>query len=109
LEHRAFAGDDTVVLRNLMREKWREKVGQVDLARKFEITVGELEILAHDAEVDVFGTKKGGELADHFFDPGVRPHVAGAVISSEQQLELLSWLPAFALAQHPRNFFALNS
>ena len=42
-----------MILRNLIGKEWREDVGKMNLACVFEVSLSELEILAHDAELDV--------------------------------------------------------
>src|SRR5262249_33792377 len=81
LEHRALTGDHAVVKGDLARKKGGKDVGQVDLARTLEVSVGQLKILAHDAEFDIFRAQDVANLPQHFLDPSVRAHVAGAVVS----------------------------
>src|SRR5579859_2048427 len=73
-----------------------------------EVSLGKVEVLTHHAEVDAFCTEYVADLAQHFVDPHVRSHVAGAVVSGEEQLQLLSRLPRCSSAQHPTGFGALD-
>src|SRR5215472_13464108 len=86
LEHRPFAGDHTVMLRYFPRQEWRKNIREIDLFRAFEVSLGELEVLTHHAEVDSLRAKDMTNLADHLLYAYVRSHVARAVISGEEQL-----------------------
>ena len=66
----------------------REDVGQMHLPRVAEISAGEIEILGHDAEGDVFGAEDAADLADHFLDANVGAGVARAVVTGEEQLQV---------------------
>ena len=93
LEHGAFAGDDAVILADDSMQERREHIRQMNLLRVAEISPGEIEILRHDAEREIFVTEDAADLADHFFDADVGAGVARAVVSGEEELQLCAGLP----------------
>src|SRR3989475_10870654 len=108
LEHRAFASDDAVILTHLAKEKRWKHIGEMDLARALKITACEIEILGHDAEINVFGAKDMPNLAQRFLHAQVRPRIPIAVVTGKEQPQLFARRPAFAEAQHPAQACDLN-
>src|SRR5712671_2757361 len=90
-----------MMLRYFTREEGRENVRQMHLIRALEIPLGELEVLAHDTEVHALGAQNVTNLPQHFIDSHVGPHVARAVVSSEQKLQLFARLPRLPCSEHP--------
>src|SRR5215471_1802913 len=86
LEHRPFTSNHTVMLWHFVGQEWRKNIWKVHLSGAFEVSLGELEVLTHHAEVDALCAKNVANLADHLLHAHVRPHVARAVISGEEQL-----------------------
>jgi len=89
------------MLRDFVGEEWREDVRQMNLARVFEVAVGQPEILAHHAEINIVCAENMAKLANHLFYPRIRSHVARAVISGEEEFKFFPGLPAFTFAQNP--------
>ena len=82
-------------------EKRRKNVRQKNLLRAFEIALGALEILRHDAEIDVFRAEYVANLTKHFVDAHVGTGVARTVVACEEQFKSFAGLPARAAAHHP--------
>src|SRR5712692_10973005 len=101
LEHRAFAGDDTVVLPHFSEEKWRVNVRETDLPRALEIAIGPVEVLRHHAEIDLIRTQHVPYLPQHFLNAHVAAGIARAVIAGEEQLQFFGRRPALSEPQHP--------
>src|SRR5260370_23099970 len=101
LEHRAFAGDHTMIGADFAEEERRKHIGKMDLARALKITAGEIEILGHDAEIHVFRAKNMPNLAERFLDAQVGPCIAVTVVAREDEPQLLVRGPALADAEHP--------
>ena len=66
-----------------------------------EISAREFRNLRHHAERDSFRAEDVTKLPQHLFHAHIRAHVAGAVVSGEQQLQLFARLPGSPFAQHP--------
>src|SRR2546426_1857178 len=101
LEHRAFASDDAVIGANFAEEKRWKHIGEMDLARALKITACEIEILGHDAEINVFGAKDMPNLAQRFLYAQVRPRIPIAVVTGKEHPNLSVGRPAFAEPHHP--------
>ncbi len=108
LEHRAFAGHDAVVLWNLVVQERREHWRQHHLARVAEVAFAQLEVLAHDRELDAFFAQDVPHLAQHLLDAYVRAGVARAVVTGEQELQARSRRPRLTPAQHPTHLGQLD-
>src|SRR3954453_8219379 len=79
----------------------------MDLMSPSKISASQIEVLAHHTELDIVSAQNVAELSHSFLWAYIRTSVAGAVVSRQQQLEFLAWLPAFAFAQDPCGFGAL--
>src|SRR5260370_13661849 len=77
-EHRAFAGDDPVVLPHLAIEKRRVNVWEIKLLRAFEIALRAAEVLRHHAEIDMIRAENAPDLPQHL----LHAHVAAGVACS---------------------------
>src|SRR5205814_9978528 len=86
----------------------RKDIRQMDLLAAFEISVGEFEVLAHYAELNVVRSQNVAQLAHDFLRTHVGAGVAGAVVPGKKQLELFARLPALASAKNPRCLGALD-
>ena len=84
LEHRAFAGHNTVIFASLAVEERRKDIGEKNLLCTFEIPFGAVEILRHHAEVDVFRAENVTDLTQHFVDAHVRACIARTVVASKK-------------------------
>src|SRR5438445_10459515 len=96
------------MLWNFPRHERRKNIWQVHLVAVLEISIGELEILAHQADLDIVGSQNVAQLAESFFRAHVGAGIARAVVSREKQLEPFSRLPAFPLAENPPGLGALD-
>ena len=92
-----FAGDER-----------RKDIRQMDLLAAFEISVGEFEVVAHYAELNVVRSQNVAQLAHGFFWTHVRTGIAGPVVAGKKQLEFFARLPALASAKNPRCLGALD-
>src|SRR5216684_918273 len=90
-----------MMLRYFTSEEGRENVRQMYLIRALEISLGELEVLAHYTEIYALGTQDVSDLSQHFIDSHIRSHVARAVVSGEQKLQLFARLPRLPCSEHP--------
>src|SRR4029077_1970752 len=100
-EHGAFAGHYAVIFAGFAREKRRKNVWQKNLLGACEIALGAVEILRHDAEIDVFRAQYVANLAKHFVDAHVGTGVARTVVACEEKFKSFAGLPARAAAHHP--------
>ena len=80
----------------------------MDLPGAFEISFGEIEVLAHHAELDALGAQDVPNLAKHLLHAHIRSHVAGAVVSGKEEFQLFPGLPWFIATEHPPGLGALD-
>src|SRR5713226_2104128 len=99
-EHRAFTGDDAVILPYLAIEEGRVNVGEMHLARAFEITAGAVEVLCHDAEIDVLGSENIPRLAERLLYANVGTSISRAVVGNKKKFEFLPWCTAGSKAEN---------
>ena len=100
-KHRAFASDYSVIGADFVEEERRKYIGEMNLTRAFEVAFGALEILRHDAEIDVLRAKNMADLPQHFLNAHIATGIARAVIARKEELQLFAGRPALAEAEHP--------
>ena len=90
-----------MILAGFAVKEWRKNVGEKNLLCACEVAFGAVEILGHDAEIDVFRAEHVTDLAEHFVDANIGAGVAGAVVAGEEKFKFFAGLPARAAAHHP--------
>src|SRR5260370_22492690 len=90
-----------MILAHFPEQERRKNVRQINLARAIEITAAAVEVLRHHAEIDIASSEDMPHLAQHFLYAHIGAGITRAVVSGEEQAQLVARFPALAEAEHP--------
>jgi hypothetical protein len=90
-----------MILAGFAVEEWRKNIGEKNLLCAREVAFGAIEILRHDAEIDVFRAEDMADLPEHLVDANIGAGVARAVVAGEEKFEFFAGLPAGPATHHP--------
>src|SRR6266481_846347 len=96
------------MLRNFSRQEWWKNVRKMNLFRPCKISLSQIKILRHGAELDVVRAENVAKLPQRLLGSHVGTCIPRAVVPGKKELELLSRLPPFAFAENPTGLGALN-
>src|SRR5580704_9372346 len=83
------------------KQKRRKHIRQMHLPRAVKISLGQLEILRHHAEVGILRPKHMPDLPDHFVYPHIASGISRAVVARKQQLQFFPGSPALPQPKNP--------
>src|SRR5580692_1038917 len=86
---------------HLAKQKWRKHIRQMHLPRAVKISLGQLEILRHHAEVGILRAQHMPDLPDHFVHTHIASGIPRTVVTGKQQFQFFARSPTLPQPKDP--------